>query len=638
MLQHGPGNALHGVNAQFTKKYQLNYFMKQIHNIYFRVLTATLIMLSVSLNAFGVKIAVLADTHVTPGNANEEKLRQAVAEINAGDARMVILAGDLTNEGSDEQLANVKNIIDGLNKPLFVIPGNHENNWSQSACKTFNDLWGNDRFVAETDSLVIVGINCGPYMKMGDGHIKQEDLSWLDTTLAERTATGKRVLSVCHYPIMPDLDNCADYVAVLQKYPVVSHICGHYHTFKHYKGGDIDALMCRALDMRNGNYGYSLLEVTADSVRLFDKQLGIAPVLKHAYAIDTDITPISAAAKEDFQLPSNVKISLVHRDEASIFTRIGIDKDNVYFGNSLGYAKSVNKTTGKVNWAYKTSASLFARPAVAKNVVIVPTADKRLVWLSKKSGRVLHEEAAHGPYVADGVVAGNTLYQGGYMTFQAWDIKKHRLLWHYDSIFNYCQAAPTIAGNDIAFGAWDTNLRLLDRNTGRLRWAWNNGKSANMLGPGNCVPVVAPDKVIVVAPDRYMTAIDRSSGRQMWRNNDFKYRESLGTSADGKRAYAKTMDGEIVAVSTEGNEYKLLWKGDAKLGYEHAPCIVVESKGIVFVGSRQGLMAAIDPVKQQLLWQYRLGSSEFNGWEIDANGDVYTSLIEGTIWRISCEQ
>ena len=94
------------------------------------------------------------------------------------------------------------------------------------------------------------------------------------------------------------------------------------------------------------------------------------------------------------------------------------------------------------------------------------------------------------------------------------------------------------------------------------------------------------------------------------------------------------MDGEIVAVSTEGNEYCLLWKVDAKLGYEHAPCIVVESKGIVYLGSRQGLMAAIDPVAQKLLWQYRLGNSEFNGWEIDTNGDVYTSLIEGTIWKI----
>lgn len=611
--------------------------MNLIHRIS-KALCLTLIIACSAVEAHGVRITVLADVHVTPGNENDKKLREAVAEINGNDSELVIMAGDLTNEGSDEQLKNVKGILDGITKPLFVIPGNHENNWSQSACKTFNDIWGNDRFVTETDDLVIVGINCGPFMKMGDGHIKQEDLSWLDKTLAERTKSGKRVLSVCHYPIMPDLDNCNDYIKVLQKYPVVTHICGHYHTFRHYKGGDIDALMCRALDMKKGNYGYSILEIDTDSVRLFDKHLGEAPVRKFSYPVDVDITPLAVTDNTACQLPENVRITLVHRDEASIFTRIGIDKDNVYFGNSLGYAKSVNKATGKENWAYKTEASLFARPAVGKNVIVLPTADKRLVWLDKRTGKELYAASAQGPYVADGIVVGNTLYQGGYKTFQSWDIKKHKLIWQYDSIFNYCQAAPVLDNGEIAFGAWDTNLRLLDAKTGRIKWWWNNGKTANMLGPGNCVPVVTPDKIIIVAPDRYMTAIDRLTGKQIWRNNDFKYRESLGVSADGKTAYAKTMDGEIVAVSTEGNEYRLLWKVDARFGYEHAPCIVVESNGIVFAGSRQGLMAAIDPTTHELLWQYRLGNSEFNGWEIDANGDVYTSLIEGTIWKIHIEK
>ena len=612
--------------------------MNLLHNIYFRLFTASLVMLAVSLNASAVKIAVLADVHVSPGSKNEAKLREAIAEINAGDTKLIIVAGDLTDEGSDIQLTNVKSILDGARKPIFVIPGNHENNWSQSACKTFNDLWGNDRFVTETDSLVIVGINCGPYMKMGDGHIKQEDLSWLDNTLAERTRSGKRVLSVCHYPIMPDLDNCNDYVAVLQKYPVVSHICGHYHTFKQYKGGDINALICRALDMRNGNYGYSILNIDNDSVRLFDKQLGIDPVKVIAYKVDVDIAPLTITNADDgSKLPDNVKISLVHRDEASIFTRVGVDNDNVYFGNSLGYAKSVNISSGKVNWTYKTDASLFSRPAVAKNSVIIPTADKRLVWLNKKTGKTEFVWNADGPYVADGIIRGNTLYQGGSKTFQAWDVKKHKLLWHFDSIFNYCQAEPAIDGNHIAFGAWDTYLRLLDTANGQLIWKWNNGKNINLFSPGNCVPVITPDKVIIVAPDRYMTAIDRNTGRQIWRNNDFKYRESLGVSADGKTAYAKTMDGEIVAVSTEGNDFKLLWRIDAKLGYEHAPCLVVESKGIVFLGSLHGVVVAIDPVAQKTLWRYRLGNSQFNGWDIDAKGNLYTSLIEGTVWRISIE-
>ena len=63
-----------------------------------------------------VKMAVLSDTHVTPGNETDAALRKAVTEINASDVDVVVLNGDLTNEGSDEQLRNIKQIVDGFKK------------------------------------------------------------------------------------------------------------------------------------------------------------------------------------------------------------------------------------------------------------------------------------------------------------------------------------------------------------------------------------------------------------------------------------------------------------------------------------------------------------------------------------------
>ena len=175
------------------------------------------------------KFAILSDIHVTPGNANETKLKAAVEEINSSDVDYVLITGDLTNEGSDEQLRNVKSILDRITKPQYIIPGNHENTWSQSACKTYNDLWGADRFVFTTGKLVVIGMNCGPFMKMGDGHIKQEDLIWLDKTLSETVKPGMKVLSVNHYPILDDLDKYRDYVGILKHCPVLTHQCGHYH-------------------------------------------------------------------------------------------------------------------------------------------------------------------------------------------------------------------------------------------------------------------------------------------------------------------------------------------------------------------------------------------------------------------------
>jgi outer membrane protein assembly factor BamB len=200
---------------------------------------------------------------------------------------------------------------------------------------------------------------------------------------------------------------------------------------------------------------------------------------------------------------------------------------------------------------------------------------------------------------------------------------------------NYCQAAPVVSGNDVIFGAWDTNLRCLDVATGRLKWVWNNGKSVNLYSPGNVVPVVTDDMVIIVAPDRYMTALDRKTGKELWRDNSHKYRESLGVSADGTRVYAKTMEGELVAVDATSREFKELWTVDMGLGYEHAPCIVVERDGVVYAGSRRGILTAVDPVAKTVLWSLPIGVSEINGIDIDpTTGDVWVSLIEGTIYRI----
>ena len=356
-------------------------------------------VLSLAVQGGVVRLAILSDVHVTPGNANEGKLREAVAEINATEVDAVMMTGDLTNEGSDEQLRNVKGILDGITHPLYVIPGNHENNWSQSACKTFNDLWGSDRFVFTVDDLVVIGMNCGPFMKMGDGHIKQEDLLWLDSTLNVMVKPGMRVLSVNHYPILDDLDNYRAYVDIFKKYPVITHQCGHYHRWRLYETDGINGVMVRALDMGGDNYGYTLMTIDLDRqwIYVYNKVIGRDPEVMFSYRINLDYySPL--LTEEQYSVPNGIVIERVVADNASIFTRVGVDAKNLYFGNSLGYCKAVDKQTGQVRWQYKTGAMLFSRPAVGDKYIVLPTSDKRLVWLDKHTGKAKWQYDAAGRF------------------------------------------------------------------------------------------------------------------------------------------------------------------------------------------------------------------------------------------------
>lgn len=589
--------------------------------------------------SWGQRIAVLSDVHVTPGNANEKALTQAVEEINVQDFDLVIVNGDLTNEGSDEQIAVVKGILDGITHPLCVLPGNHENNWSQSATKTFVDTWGNDRFVTTVDSLLIVGINCGPFMKMGDGHIKQEDLHWLKSTLDSQLKPGMRVLSFCHYPIRKDdLDNYVSYARVLENYPVIAHINGHYHSWIRYDVGGMPAAMTRALDMGKGNYGYAIVDVDPRWVHIYDKQIGAEPVAKFAFPATDKHKPMKAEAMQALTNPEGFTIDRVWADSASVFTRLAVDNENVYFGTSTGIAKAVDASTGQLRWQRPMGASLFSRPVLLGNGrVAYPGATGITIFDLRDGKQLVAQPSKEGPYVADGILSpdGKAYLQGGYKRFEKRNPKNGKLIWSYDSLTNYCQAAPTLYGDDIIFGAWDTYLRNLDQKTGKLRWKWNNGKTANMLGPGNVVPVVNDDYIIIVAPDRYMTMLDRKTGREIWRNNAHRYRESLGSGAAGTKAYAKTMDGELVCVDATSPEFKELWITDMGLGYDHAPCIVLEQDGVIYAGSRRGLVTALDAATGAMLWQQQLGESEINGFDVAPDGSVWTSLIEGSIYRIA---
>ena len=94
--------------------------------MHIRTILSSALLLATPFAANSARIAVLSDIHVTPGNACDSVLRVAVDEINsAPDIDVVVVDGDLSNEGSDEQLINVKSILDGIVKPVCVFAGKH---------------------------------------------------------------------------------------------------------------------------------------------------------------------------------------------------------------------------------------------------------------------------------------------------------------------------------------------------------------------------------------------------------------------------------------------------------------------------------------------------------------------------------
>jgi outer membrane protein assembly factor BamB len=183
----------------------------------------------------------------------------------------------------------------------------------------------------------------------------------------------------------------------------------------------------------------------------------------------------------------------------------------------------------------------------------------------------------------------------------------------------------------IVFGAWDKNLYSLQATDGKLLWKWNNGSTVRNFSPAACIPVIQDDVVYVVAPDRYLTAIDVSTGTTLWRNNESTVRESIGISADGKFVYGKTMNDTIVAFPTSKQKQNAAWKMDCGFGYEHVPSMLIEKDGLVFFGTKNGKVYAINPATRQRVWTAKLDNSMVNTVNVITQKKIIASTMDGKV-------
>jgi glucose dehydrogenase len=143
--------------------------------------------------------------------------------------------------------------------------------------------------------------------------------------------------------------------------------------------------------------------------------------------------------------------------------------------------------------------------------------------------------------------------------------------------------------------------------------------------------------VYIAAPDRYLTTIDIRSGQTLWRTNQIAVRESIGMSENGDLVYGKTMQDTIVAFRTQKDRPVVAWKLNAGNGYEHAPSMLIEKEGEVFFGTRNGVVYAIDPAKQQITWAFKIDNSMVNTVNPISAKQVIASTMDGKLCLIEAQ-
>lgn len=593
-----------------------------------------------SRNAF--TFALITDTHLGSSENNED-LRRTVQDINTQkDIAFVILSGDVTEFGSYDELRAAKCLLDDLKVPFYAIPGNHDSNWSESGTNDFLRVFGNETFGFEYGGYKFIGLASGPNMRMGPGQIPRENLTWLFKELKE-TDTDLPIVYVNHYPMDNGLNNWFEVMDALHPYNVKLMLCGHGHASRAMNFEGIPAAMCRSnLRAKEAVGGYTLITVIADSIILQERKSSgetLPPWL---------ISPSSGRPSWELN-PPRPDYSMNHhhpfvsemwslQEQSDMGSGMMLEGDKLFYTNTAGEIKAVNAGNGQPVWTFKTGGKIYSTPTLDVNIVWCASSDSYLYGLDIHTGGLRFKLKNDKAVVSSPACSGNkVMVAGGDGHCRAWDTTTGDLVWDFDSVKNFVVTRPLVKDGVIYFGSWSNEFYAIDIETGKSRWIWNNGQANRMFSPAQVVPVAAGGKIYLASPDRYMTALDEKTGAVIWRYNDpeNRVRESIGISEDGHTVYAKTMDGNILAIDATCPERKVKWiSSGEEMGYELAPTPLVEKNSVVFAPTDKGLIYAYRASDGAFLWKYRISTGLINMILPTDKNELFVSAMDGRLVKL----
>ncbi|WP_298734594.1 PQQ-binding-like beta-propeller repeat protein [uncultured Chitinophaga sp.] len=587
------------------------------------------------------RFALISDTHIGSSTALED-LERTVQDINAQtDIAFVIISGDITEFGSDEELQLAKQVLDRLQLPWHIIPGNHDTKWSESGCNTFRTVFGGETFSFQHKGYWFLGTNCGPNMRMGPGQIPRENIVWLEQQLAQQQDKNLRIIYVNHYPQDSGLNNWFEVLDRFRNRNLKAILCGHGHTNRALDFEGIPGIMCRSnLRSKQSLGGYNIVSLVHDSL-VFNERRPAQTTLPawHAVALHTNEAPQwmphpprpSYAGNLSFP---QVRIKWTKQEQGDIGSGAAISGKQVIYTNTNGEIKAVDVLSGKPRWQFKAKGKIYATPLVAGQRVIVPCTDGQVYCLDARKGRVRWQQPTGKAIVSSAALYRNiAIVAGSDGHCRAWDIATGKQQWDFDSVRNFVETKPLVYQDKVYFGSWGNDFYALDAATGKRIWTWNSGATNRMFSPAACWPVASHNKVFIVAPDQYMTALNATSGQALWRHRDTanRVRESMGLSADSGKVYVKTMQGHVLAFDASAHTQQLRWKSPVALGYEICPSPIVEYGNTVYVPTQSGTIYALSATDGALQWRHKFSNCLINNILAVDDHTVIASAADGRL-------
>lgn len=202
----------------------------------------------------------------------------------------VIIGGDMVNDGTVEELLQVRKILEQLKRPYFTLVGNHDvSGRGPDGKHGYREVYGMQRenysIIHKKTALIMLDLSMGLDANVG---IDTSMCTWLRETL-EIIPAAMPVLVFSHFPLHPltpqfPVQNSDSLFSLLDSRLVLGYFSGHYHAFLQLERNSVPFFTNTCLSLRRDNHdgsadkGYLLVTVYSSHITTQFYKQGSFPV------------------------------------------------------------------------------------------------------------------------------------------------------------------------------------------------------------------------------------------------------------------------------------------------------------------------------------------------------------------------